>query len=72
MRGIKQKCRLIVVTLLHYNTIVRDTLEYRITTTTEIGEHESITKAEKVLKWRKASLQPEEQRIIYSKITPIN
>jgi hypothetical protein len=65
MRGIKQKCRLIVVALLKSD---QDT----ITTTTEIGEHESITKAEKVLKWRKASLQPEEQRIIYSKITPIN
>ena len=65
MRGIKQKCRLTVVALLKSN---QDT----ITTTTEIGEHESITKAEKVLKWRKASLQPEEQRIIYSKITPIN
>ena len=65
MRGIKQKCRLIVVALLKSD---QDT----ITTTTEIGEHESITKAEKVLKWRKASLQSEEQRIIYSKITPIN
>lgn len=65
MRGIKQKCRLIVVALLKSD---QDT----IATTTEIGEHESITKAEKVLKWRKASLQPEEQRIIYSKITPIN
>ena len=65
MRGIKQKCRLVVVALLKSD---QDT----ITTTTEIGEHESITKAEKVLKWRKASLQPEEQRIIYSKITPIN
>ena len=65
MRGIKQKCRLVIVALLKSD---QDT----ITTTTEIGEHESITKAEKVLKWRKASLQPEEQRIIYSKITPIN
>lgn len=65
MRGIKQKCRLVIVALLKSD---QDT----IATTTEIGEHESITKAEKVLKWRKASLQPEEQRIIYSKITPIN
>ncbi len=65
MRGIKQKCRLVIVALLKSD---QDT----ITTTTEIGEHESITKAEKVLKWRKASLQPEEQRVIYSKITPIN
>ncbi len=65
MRGIKRKCRLVIVALLKGDGNV-------ITTTTEIGEHESITKAEKVLKWRKASLQPEEQRIIYSKITPIN
>ena len=65
MRGIKQKCRLVIVALLKGSGDI-------ITTTTEIGEHESITKAEKVLKWRKASLQPEEQRMIYSKITPIN
>ena len=65
MRGIKRKCRLVIVALLKGDGNV-------ITTTTEIGEHESITKAEKVLQWRKASLQPEEQRIIYSKITPIN
>ena len=65
MRGIKQKCRLVIVALLKGGGDI-------ITTTTEIGEYESITKAEKVLKWRKASLQPEEQRIIYSKITPIN
>ena len=65
MRGIKRKCRLVIVALLKGDGNV-------ITTTTEIGEHESITKAEKVLKWRKARLQPEEQRIIYSKITPIN
>ena len=65
MRGIKQKCRLVIVALLKSD---QDT----ITTTTEIGEHESITKAEKVLQWRKASLQPEEQRIIFSQITPIN
>lgn len=65
MRGIKQKCRLVIVALLKSD-------QETIATTTEIGEHESITKAEKVLKWRKASLQPEEQRIIYSKITPIN
>ena len=65
MRGIKRKCRLVIVALLKGDGNV-------ITTTTEIGEHESITKAEKVMKWRKASLQPEEQRIIYSKITPIN
>lgn len=65
MRGIKQKCRLVIVALLKGDSNV-------ITTTTEIGEYESITKAEKVLKWRKANLQPEEQRIIYSKIRPIN
>ena len=65
MRGIKRKCRLVIVALLKGDGNV-------ITTTTEIGEHESITKAEKVLKWRKASLQPEEQRIIFSRITPIN
>ena len=65
MRGIKQKCRLVIVALLKGDGNV-------ITTTTEISEHESITKAEKVLQWRKASLQPNEQRIIFSKIAPIN
>lgn len=65
MRGIKRKCRLVIVALLKGDGDV-------ITTTTEISECESITKAEKVLKWRKASLQPEEQRIIYSKITPLD
>jgi len=63
MRGIKRKCRLVVVVLLKGGII---------TTTTEISDHDSITHAEECLQAKKGDFRQIDWKVIYSKITPLD
>ena len=63
MKGIKRKCRLVVVVLLKGGII---------TTTTEISDHDSITHAEECLQAKKGDFGQIDGKVIYSKITPLD
>lgn len=65
MRGIKRKCRLVIVALLKGDGNV-------ITTTTEISNHDSITHAEESLQAKKGDVGQIDGKVIYSKITPLD
>ena len=64
MRGIKRKCRLAVITLLKSKSV--------IAISTDIAEYESITRAEQVLQAKKGDFGQIDEKVIYSKITPLD
>ena len=63
MKGIKRKCRLVVIVLLTYGVA---------STKIEITEHSSIVAAKRKLAARKTLCEIGQKKIIHSEITPID
>ena len=72
MRGIKRKCRLVVVSLLKSNSVIATSIDLPTVVETFAIECESISKAEQVRQAKKGDVGQIDGKVIYSKITPLD